>query len=290
MSALRWARYERRAARGGSAAYAAAQRPAPLVTLLTDFGLTDPFVGVMKGALLRRLPHARVVDLCHGIAPQSVREGAYWLDRCPPWFPPGTVHVAVVDPGVGSARQVLAARLFGQIFVAPDNGLLSERLLAAPDAEVRAVDVERLGLRPASATFHGRDVFAPLAALLARGARRLTELGPACVPVASALPRPRAAGATLEGEIVTVDRFGNLISNVDRTALGERAPRGVRLAGRDLPVVRTYADAAPGALVALVNAFECIEVAERDGNAAERLALGPGAQLTVALGHAPARS
>jgi S-adenosylmethionine hydrolase len=253
----------------------------PLITLLTDFGLSDPFVGVMKGVIYSRLPKARVVDLCHGVAAQSVAEGAYWLDRCQPWFPPGTLHVAVVDPGVGTQRATLAAHIAGHYFLLPDNGLLSQRLLERPGAEIRAVNLERLGIVPASSTFHGRDVFAPLSTLLASGARSFGELGEPIEPQPSALCAPRSDADGITGEIVTVDRYGNLISNVDAELVRERGARQVAIGEHVLPLQRTYADAASSELVALINAFDSLEIAERDGSAAQRLGLGRGAPVRV---------
>jgi S-adenosyl-L-methionine hydrolase (adenosine-forming) len=253
----------------------------PLITLLTDFGLGDPFVGVMKGVIYSRLPRARLVDLCHGIAAQSVAEGAYWLDRCQPWFPPGTLHVAVVDPGVGTARATLAAHIAGHYFLAPDNGLLSQRLLEHPGADVRAVDLEPLGIRPASSTFHGRDVFAPLCTLLASGARAFAELGARFQPQGSALPVPEPGEDGIHGEIVTVDRFGNLISNIAAEHVREQRASRVAVGEHVLPLRRTYAEAAPAELLGLINAFDSVEIAERDGSAERRLGLGRGARIRV---------
>lgn len=142
-------------------------RAAGLVSLLTDFGLADPYVGVMHGVIAARAPGVRVVDLGHGVAPQDVRQGGWCLAQAWPYFPAGSVHVAVVDPGVGSARRVLAARQGGHAFLAPDNGLLA--LVLDEGAEVRALDVARFALPRVSRTFHGRDVFSPAAAALASG-------------------------------------------------------------------------------------------------------------------------
>jgi S-adenosyl-L-methionine hydrolase (adenosine-forming) len=260
------------------------QHPAqslPLITLLTDFGLDDPFVGVMKGVIYSRLPRARLVDLCHGIAAQSVAEGAYWLDRCQPWFPPGTLHVAVVDPGVGTARAILAAHIAGHYFLVPDNGLLSQRLLERPGADIRAVELERFGLKPTSATFHGRDVFAPLCTLLASGARAFGELGERVEPQRSALPEPSADSAGIEGEVVTVDRFGNLISNIDAGLVSAHGASRVAIGEHVLALQRTYSDVESKGLLALINAFDSVEIAEREGNAARRLGLGRGARVRV---------
>jgi S-adenosylmethionine hydrolase len=163
----------------------------------------------------------------------------------------------------------------------PDNGLLSQRLLEHPGADIRAVNLERLGMRAASATFHGRDVFAPLSTLLASGARAFAELGERCEPVASALPQPATGNDGIAGEIVTVDRYGNLISNVDAALVHARAASRVAIGEHVLPLRRTYADGATSQLIALINAFDSVEIAEREGSAARRLGLGRGAGIRV---------
>jgi S-adenosylmethionine hydrolase len=260
-------------------ARAAPAVPSGIVTLTTDFGLSDPFVGVMTGAVLRRFPGARIVQLCHGIAPQDTCEAAFWLERAYGWFTPGSVHVAVVDPAVGTERAVLAAAIDGHWFVVPDAGLLGPRLLSQPDARVVAVRWERLGLPRPSATFHGRDVLAPVAALLASGEMTLADLGPETPPRPSQLPLATRGDAGARGEVVVVDRFGNLISNVDGDGLPEGAL--VEIAGRVLRLARTYADAPTGGLVALVNAFGTVEVAVRDGSARDSLGIGRGTPLAI---------
>ena len=258
-----------------------------VITLLTDFGLADPFVGVMRGVLLSRFPAARVVDLCHGIRPQAVREAAFWLERCYPWFPPGTVHVAVVDPGVGSTRRVLAAALGGHYFLVPDNGLLAERLVETPGARVLAIDLARHGLTPKSATFHGRDVFAPLAAALASGALDFDALGERARPLPCELTRPTRDALAISGEVVTIDHFGNLITNLDETLLAEAGSGHASIGERRVPLRRTYSEAQPGELMALVNAFGVLEIAERDGSAERALGVGRGAVVQLPLAPAP---
>jgi S-adenosylmethionine hydrolase len=255
--------------------------PSGVITLLTDFGLSDPFVGVMTGVLLSRFPGARVVDLCHGMRPQAVGEAAFWLERCYFWFPEGTVHVAVVDPGVGSERGVLAAAIAGHYFLLPDNGLLGTRLLEAPGARVLAVDVPKLGLAPASRTFHGRDVFAPLAAGLASGERRFESLGVPTRALPCCLPAPQRTATGASGEVVCVDRFGNLLTNLDEALAESTGARQVRVAGQSLRWLRTYADAEPGELLALVNAFGVIEIALRDGSAEHHLGVTRGAAVEL---------
>jgi S-adenosyl-L-methionine hydrolase (adenosine-forming) len=248
--------------------------PSRVITLLTDFGHGDPFVGIMKGVIASLCIESRVIDLCHGIQPQAVAEAAFWLERSYAWFPPGSLHVAVVDPTVGSERRILAVAALGHYFLAPDNGLLADALTGAEGARVHALDFARLGLHRPSATFHGRDVFAPVAARLASGGLELAAVGPPVLAQPCVLRAPESDGQMLTGEVVTVDRFGNLITNLDRARVESSRAHHVTLAGRDITLRRTYADAAPGELLALINAFDVLEVAQRDGNAEQRLGLG----------------
>jgi S-adenosylmethionine hydrolase len=255
-------------------------RPAGLVTLLTDFGLRDPFVGLMKAQVHARLPGARIVDLTHDLPPYRPAIAAFWLERARHWCPPGTVHVAVVDPGVGTSRRLLAAEAGGQAFLGPDNGLLGA-VLAGGAARVWAIDpagLGRFGLGTPSATFHGRDILAPLAAELAAGRAAAAHLGPVVTdwrPSAIPVPRPTADG--LEGEILLVDRYGNAFTNLPAAVLGARpGPVALEVAGRRLPVVRTYGDAPPGTAVALANSFGVLEVAVVTGDAAAELGLRTG--------------
>jgi len=248
-----------------------------VITLLTDFGLSDPFVGVMTGVILSGFAEARVVDLCHGLRPQAIAEASFWLERCYAWFPRGTLHVVVVDPGVGSERRVLAAALGGHYFLLPDNGLLSAALLASPGARVLEVELSRFSLPPASATFHGRDVFAPLAARLASGQLSFDALGTPVEPLPGLLPQPRREPERVLGEVITVDRFGNLLTNLDQASVAGFAAGRALVAGRSLRCLRTYADAAPGELLALINAFGVLEIAEREGNAELTLGVTRGA-------------
>ena len=248
-----------------------------LITLLTDFGLEDPFVGVMKGVVFSRCPEARVVDLTHGLSPQNVLGAAFWLERSFRWFPEGTVHVAVVDPTVGSRRRALAARAHGHLFVAPDNGLVEPILASDPGSEAREIDCRALQLVVASKTFHGRDVFAPVGAELASGRVAFEGIGPVLAdPVELPGRAPIDVEGGVDGRIMVVDRFGNLISNVPSSAVPARGPTRVRIAGRSIPTRATYADVEIGELVALVGSLGTIEVAVRDGSAARLLETGPG--------------
>jgi hypothetical protein len=239
----------------------------PIITLLTDFGTADGYVAEMKGVLLTAIPEATVVDVTHDIGAQDVECGRLALARYWRRFPAGTVHVAVVDPGVGSDRAALAVESDGRYLVGPDNGLLSPALLVAG---ARAV---ALPVPPRAApTFHGRDVFAPAAAALATGAP-LDILGaPAHEPLVRRTPEARRQpDGSIAGEVIAVDRFGNAITNLLARGGGE-----VVAAGRPLPLRRVYADVEPGAPVALTGSHGLVEIAVRDGSAAERLGLRRG--------------
>lgn len=260
--------------------------PSGVITLTTDFGLRDPFVGVMKGQVLRRLPQARLVDLTHEIEAHGPDGAGFWLGRCYPYFPAGTVHVAVVDPGVGSARAIVAVEGDGHLFLAPDNGLLAGVLARLRDAPVlRQLDLSRLpvtGLGEPSATFHGRDIFAPVAAELASGRLAPADLGPVVPQIRpGALPAPVRSGAGWLGRVVTVDHFGNLLTNLDAALVAGVPAPSIRAEGRELPLVRTYADLPPGGYGALVNSFAVLEVAGAGQSAARGLGLGRGAVVTI---------
>jgi S-adenosylmethionine hydrolase len=242
-----------------------------IITLLTDFGLADSYVAEVKGVLLSRAPGAVIVDVTHQVSPGDVRAGQFLLARAWHRFPPGTVHLAVVDPGVGTARRALAAAAGGHWFVAPDNGLLS--FVPAPRFVSLPIP------REAAPTFHGRDVFAPAAAALANGAR-LEDLGSPITDATHApLPTPHHDGTAVMGEVVYVDRFGTLVSNIP----GEQVEPGVRIrvgGGTDVGALRrTFGDVARGTLVALVGSGGTVEIAVRDGSAARLLGVGVGAEV-----------
>lgn len=253
---------------------------APLITLLTDFGLEDPYVGVMKGVLLRDCPEARLIDLTHAIAAGDCRAAGFWLERVFAWFPARTVHLVVVDPGVGTARQPLLISAHGHYFVGPDNGMLSGLIASDPNAEVRAIDAARLGLTLPSRTFHGRDLFAPVAARVAQGSLQLERVGPITEPrCAPIVPSPIETPGGWCGQILVVDRFGNAISNLVLPPAGQGFE--LRIAGRKLPIVQTYGDGEKAQLLALVGSFGTLEVAQRDGHAARALGLGVGTPLEL---------
>lgn len=242
-----------------------------IVTLLTDFGIADSYVAEMKGVLLTYAPQATLVDITHQVSPGDVRAAQYILSRTWMFFPEGTIYVAIVDAGVGTDRRVVGATRFGRYFLAPDNGLLSFLSLNATFFSIPV-------LPEAAPTFHGRDVFAPAAAVLATG-RSLESLGTVITdPHYSPLPIPKIDGEALVGEVLYVDRFGTLISNISPSALkpGVR----IRVGGADVgPLRRTFADVESGALVAFTGSGGTVEIAVRDGSATRLLGLGVGAEV-----------
>lgn len=259
-------------------------QPSGVISLTTDFGLEDPFVGCVKAVIAARAPGLRVIDLTHGVRPQAIDEASFWLARAYRYFPSGTVHVAVVDPGVGSARRLLACAADGHLFLAPDNGLLAP-FLGLEGAEVRSVSSQTIaayGLQPPSNTFHGRDIFAPLAAVLASGKLLVSDTGPQCRdPVPGNLDVPVMAPGQVQGRVVAADRFGNLLTNIDAAMLGDWRELVVLVNGLEVDFVRTYAEAEEGALVALVNAFGVVELARRNGRASGTDGLDRGALVRV---------
>jgi S-adenosyl-L-methionine hydrolase (adenosine-forming) len=254
----------------------------PIITLLTDFGLVDPYVGMMKGAVLSLNPAATLVDVTHEVPPQDIATGAFLLAHAAAYFPPGTIHIAVVDPGVGSRRRPIAVAADDQLFVGPDNGLLSLALRARRRRQAVVLTNARYFRAARSHTFHGRDLFAPVAAHLSLGVP-LGALGPpAGRRVSLPWPAPRARGRRLRGAVLLVDRYGNVITNIDRPRLGSGRGLAIVAGGRRWSrVVRTYADVAPGQPLALVNSYDLLELAVRDGSAATLLGLRPGDPVTV---------
>jgi len=254
-----------------------------IITLLTDFGTDDTFVGIMKGVILGIAPGVRLVDLTHSVPPQNVEAAAYHLATAVPYFPDGTIHVAVVDPGVGTSRAALAVATERAIFLAPDNGLLSKVLAITPARRIVKIENARWLLPHISATFHGRDVFAPAAAHLANGVP-LEELGPETTTMTlfpTDSPRRDDSGR-LWGRIQHIDRFGNLITDVPAAML---VWTDVRIDLRDTPIIglsRTYADVMPGTPLALIGSHGFLEIAVRNGSAANALGARVGDPVKIA--------
>jgi S-adenosylmethionine hydrolase len=254
-----------------------------IVSLLTDFGPGSVYVGQMHAVFATRAPTVRVVDLAHDCPPGGIEAAGYVLNRSFRHFPHGTVHVVVVDPGVGSARGILAAAASGHLFLAPDNGVLGRALQEADEVEVRRVQNRLLMNETISRTFHGRDVFAPVAAQLATGLP-LAEVGPEAV---AQIPEPGFAleGDRIEGRVLIADRFGNLITNVPRgavRALGDPSRIRVRVGAAFLDRLhQTFSDVPEGVALSYIGSGDHLEVAVNGGRADELLGIGVGDPIRV---------
>jgi len=260
---------------------------AGIITLLTDFGTRDAFVGTMKGVILSINPEARIVDLSHEIEAHRIEAAAFVLKTSYAYFPEGTVHVVVVDPGVGSSRRALAVRAGGYVFVAPDNGVLAYIYRDHPTGEAFELTNRRYFLPELSATFHGRDVFAPVAAHLSRGVS-VEELGRRIeVFVRGEVQEPRRRGNQIEGHIIYVDGFGNLITDIPREMVEDllrHRPFRIVLPSVEIHRIATsYFEGQPGEPMAVVGSAGYLEIALNLQSAAQVLGLNVGDHFTVHL-------
>lgn len=254
---------------------------AKLITLTTDFGLRDAYVAVMKGAILSRAPEVRIVDVTHEIPPGDIASAAYVLRQAAGFFPTGTVHLVVVDPGVGSERRAIACECGPHLYVAPDNGVLTAVLHANPPVRTHLISRHELWRKQPSPVFHGRDIFGPVAAHLASG-RRLDDVGDAIDPdtlLRLPWPEPRLEGDEWTGAVIYVDRFGNLVTNLPLEA-GAVLAGTVETGGRCFTLARTYSDVRKGELVALRGSSGLLEIACNGGSAAGVLGASPGHMVT----------
>jgi len=261
------------------------------LTFLSDYGLEDGFVAACHGVATRFAPHARIIDVTHLVPPGDVRRGAAVLAQTVPYLP-AAVHVAVVDPGVGTARLGVAVQAGGRVFVGPDNGVLSWAIAGVGGAE-RAVQLSNsdLWLHPVSPTFHGRDIFTPVAAQLSNGADLVTVGTEIAVADLVTLPAPtsRVHDGEVEGEVMSVDRFGNVqlsitASEISLIGASFGSTLVVRCGRRQLtvPYLKTFAAVAPGELVAFTDSAGLVSLAVNAGDAAQRLGLPPGAHVRLA--------
>jgi len=260
--------------------------PAPLITLTTDFGLSDHYVGAMKGVILSICPRARIVDISHGVSAFEIAEAAFTLSQAYRYFPRGAVHVVVVDPGVGTSRRPILAQAAGQYFIAPDNGVLS-MIYARETHRVRAISVARYFLQPVSNTFHGRDVFAPVAAHLAGGvpAARFGKLIADYLRLDFDKPT-RTGRRTWTGAILKVDRFGNLVTNFSATDFPDLDQRPFEMAvgpQRIDAIARHYAERGPGEAFLILGSAGYYEISVGQASAAKLLGCAAGAPLELTL-------
>jgi len=263
--------------------------PNGVITITTDFGHEGPFVATVKGRILARLPEARIIDVTHEVPVYWPAEAGFWLARAYPYFPRGAVHVAVVDPGVGTKRDIIVVLADGHLFLAPDNGLLAPVVTRVAGAMIHRLDLPRVtsrfNLPPSSATFHGRDIFAPLAAEIAAGRASPADLGPEITDIVpSWVDEPTVSAGQVAGVVITIDHFGNLITNIDARLIEGFQTPVVRTGGHRFALRRTYGDVQPGDFLGLVNSFGVVEIARAEQSAAEALGLGRGAPVTIVEG------
>jgi S-adenosylmethionine hydrolase len=259
-----------------------------LITLITDFGIKDGNVGVMKGVIWSLAPDSQIADLSHSISPQNIREAALILSRAVPYFPAGTIHVAVVDPGVGTSRRPMAAQLGNQLFVLPDNGLLSlvleQNERSGLPGKFIHLDRPQFWLAKVSHVFHGRDIFAPAAGHLASGIP-IDQLGsPFTDPIRLSFPQPQKTLNGLQGEVIHIDHFGNISSNIRQEHLKNEREITVNFGKvRIQGLVHTFAEKPPGTLVALYGSTGNLIVCVVNGNAAQQLNASLGDIITVSM-------
>lgn len=264
-------------------------QPSGVITITTDFGHKGPFAAVMKGVILSRHREATIVDLAHDIPAQWPPEAGFWVSRSYMWFPTGTVHLAIVDPGVGTEREILLVECDGHLFMAPDNGLLAQLIDNASNPLVYRLEMEKLDVlelpRP-SATFHGRDIFAPVAAELAAGRMSVEDVAALTQEWTPGwIDEPEAVAGKVTGIIITIDAFGNLISNIDARLISDFREPVADIAGHQIAMQLTYGRAQPGDYLALINSVDVVEIARAEGSAADGLGSARGAPLVIRDGY-----
>jgi len=267
----------------------------PIITLTTDFGMNDHFVGVMKGVILDIVPDAQIVDICHSVQPFDVLDGALTISQAYSYFPNRTVHVVVVDPGVGTARRPILASSEKYHFVAPDNGVLSLVYAQEQRMHVRHITSEHYFLQPLSNTFHARDIFSPVAAYLGKEVDSMKFGEEVQDYVRFSAPRPKAVDETkLRGVVLKVDRFGNLITNItpkDAPMLfgSDAKPFKIVIGSREITEMRSsYAEGSPGEVIGILGSMGFLEIAANRGAAAQITGAGKGTDVTIILGEAAA--
>ncbi|PIR00454.1 MAG: hypothetical protein COV66_06925 [Nitrospinae bacterium CG11_big_fil_rev_8_21_14_0_20_45_15] len=259
-----------------------------LISLTTDFGTIDPFVGIMKAVILGISPKTRIVDLSHEIEAQNILQAARVLSASAQWFPKGSVHLAVVDPGVGSNRRALAVKSDGHFFVAPDNGILSTVL--NEKSKIYALDKPKYFMKNVSGTFHGRDVFAPVSAWIAKGTP-LPMMGTQIYdPILLDIPKIKTDKGQLTGEVIAIDRFGNLATNILQNDIVKNFPPSseliVRIGGKKIAgPFSCYNEARPNTGACLINSTSVLEIFCNRGNAEKKLKLKVGTTVTLTEKH-----
>jgi len=263
-----------------------------LISLITDFGLKDNFVGVMKGVILKINPQAQIVDICHEVRPQGLLEAAFLLRSAFRYFPRGSLHLVVVDPAVGSQRKKIIARTENYYFIGPDNGVFTLALKDEPAIDIVEITNQKYFLKPTSSTFHGRDIFAPISAYLSKG-EDLVKFGRRITSIQElSLPKVKLSPKALSGEIIYTDRFGNLVSNIDKDTLenftSSAKPGGknknFKIFIKDKTIDRlssSYVEGGHLKLLALIDSFNYLEIALNCGAACDYLKAKAGTKVVV---------
>ena len=261
--------------------------PVRIITLTTDFGTSDHYVGVMKGVILNINPQVQIVDITHAVPPQDIHGAAFLIDSTYRYFPTGTIHVIVVDPGVGSERRAIVCQTETAYFVCPDNGILTHILRDEGRIHIVAVENPAYFLPQVSNTFHGRDIFAPVAAHLSRGVP-IDKLGsPTTQPIQFPIPSPQVTDKAIIGQVIWIDAFGNLVTNISREILESReGGNGVVIHAGSAEINhlnRSYAESAIGEVLAILGSFSRLEISINQGNAAQTLGLKRGDAITICM-------
>lgn len=256
-----------------------------IISMITDFGLKDNFVGVMKAVILKINPKAQIVDICHEIKPQDILGAAFLLKSAFKYFPKNTVHLVVVDPGVGSQRKKIIVRTKNYYFVGPDNGVLSLSLKDEPPVEIMEISNQKYFLKPISDTFHGRDIFAPISAYILKG-KDIRKFGKRIKSIQRLnLSRVKMTSKSLSGEIIYIDRFGNLVTNIDKDIFSRVTKnKKFKISIKDKVIYRlsqSYTEGGPLKPLALIDSFNYLEIALNGGSASDYLKAEPGTPVTV---------
>jgi len=261
----------------------------PIITLTTDYGTSDHLAAAMKGVILNIHPEVNIVDITHDVLPHDILDGALTVGHASKFFPPRTIHVVVVDPGVGTQRRPVLVAAGQQYFVGPDNGVLSFAYAGAEDLHAWHITAEHYFLHPVSNTFHGRDIFAPVAGWLSKTWQSSSFGEPITDLVRFAIPKPKTSGNILKAAVLRTDRFGNLMTNItpeDAPAIFAAGGRfTIRVgSGQINKIVQTFGQGAAGEAIAFVGSSGYLEIAVNKGNAAKTLGVGRGAEVTVEFG------
>lgn len=261
--------------------------PSHVITLMTDFGTSDHYVGVMKGVLLNINPQAQIVDITHTIPPQDIHAAAFLIDSAYRYFPVGTIHVIVVDPGVGSERRAIVCQTETAYFVCPDNGILTQILHNAERIHTVAAENSNYFLPQVSNTFHGRDIFAPVAAHLSCGVPMDALGNPVAQPIQLPIPRPEVTDNTIIGQVIWIDSFGNLVTNISHEILESLEGRnGVVIHAGGMEITRlnrSYAESSVGETLAIVGSANRLEISINQGDAAQTLELKREDKITICM-------